>query len=180
MIGLGDRPEDFFMHRAVGAIRRLRKQVASGKGWGRWRSFQRHFPASMKYLYRTPKSVLAELRDRWLRIHPCPACTCAQTAADRTCDLLVRGLKDAGTRSVYSEGSGVCFQHLPWTLKFTASLEIRRVLLHSQRVRLEILAWELAESNRKDNWSVRYENKGWEQTAWRRAVAQYSGTLAIY
>jgi hypothetical protein len=180
IIGLKDRPEDFFMHRAVGATRRLRKQVASGKGWGRWRSFQRHFPASMKYLYRTPKSVLAELRDRWLRIHPCPACTCARTAAGRTCDLLVRGLNDAGTRSVYSEGSGVCFQHLPWTLKFTASLEIRRVLLHSERVRLEVLAWELSEFSRKNNWSVRYENKGWEQTAWKRAVAQYSGTLAIY
>jgi len=28
--------------------------------------------------------------------------------------------------------------------------------------------------------SVRYENKGWEQTAWKWAVAQYSGTFAIY
>jgi len=49
----------------------------------------------------------------------------------------------------------------------------------TQRVRLEVLAWELGESNQKDNWSIRYENKGWEQSAWKRAVAQYSGTLAI-
>jgi hypothetical protein len=167
------------LRRAVEAVRRLRKQVASGKDRGLWRSFQRHFPETLKYLCRPPKSVLAELRERWLRTHPCPACTCAQTAADRTCDLLVRSLEDAGTRSVYCEGSGVCFQHLPLTLAFTASADVRRVLLHSQRVSLEILAWELAESSRKVNWSVRYEDKGCEQTAWRRAVAQYSGTLAI-
>ena len=178
-VGLEDKPEDSLGRRAVGAARRLGKQVASGKGRGTWRSFQRHFPESVKYLYRSPKSVLAELRERWLRTHPCPACRCAQTAVERTCDLLVRGLEDPGTRSVYCEGSGVCFQHLPLTLEFAASEDVRRVLFHSQRVRLEVLAWELAEFSRKVNWSVRYENKGWEQSAWKRAVAQYSGTLAI-
>ena len=178
--GLEDKPEDFLMRRAVEAARRLRKLEASGKDLRAWRSFQRRLSASMKYLCRPPKSVFAELRTRWLRTNPCPACACARTAADRTCDLLARGLEDAGTRSVYCEGGGVCFQHLPLALEFTASLDVRRVLLHSQRVRLEVLAWELAEFDRKMNWSVRYENKGWEQTAWKRAVAQYSGTLAIY
>ena len=177
--GLENKPEVSFIRRAVGAARRLRKRVASDKDRGAWRSLQRHFPETMKYLYRSTKSVLAELRERWLRTHPCPACRCAQTAAERTCDLLVRGLEDSGTRSVYCEGSGVCFQHLPLTLAFIASVDIRRVLLHSQRVRLEVLAWELAEFSRKVNWSVRYEDKGSEQSAWKRAVAQYSGTLAI-
>jgi hypothetical protein len=64
-------------------------------------------------------------------------------------------------------------------LEFAASEDVRRVLFHSQRVRLEVLAWELAEFDRKYNWSVRYENKGLEQSAWERAVAQYSGILAI-
>jgi len=179
-IGLEDKPEDSVTRRAVGAARRLRKLEASAKDLRAWRSFQRRFSASMKYLCRPPKSVLAELRERLLRTHPCPACRCAETAADRTCDLLARGLEDAGTRSVYCERSGVCFQHLPLALEFTASLDVRRMLLHSQRIRLEVLAWELAEFDRKVNWSVRYENKGWEQTAWKRAVAQYSGTFAIY
>ena len=178
-IGLEDKPEDSFIRRAIGAARGLRKQVASDKDRRPWRSFQRHFTESVKYLCQSPKSVFVELRERSLRTDPCPACTRVRTAAERTCDLLVRGLEDAGTRSAYCEGSGVCFQHLLRTLEFTASLDIRRVLLYSQRVRLEILAWELAEYNRKDNWSVRYEKKGLEQSAWERAVAQYSGTLAI-
>jgi hypothetical protein len=178
-IGLEDRPEDSVTRRAVVAVRRLRKQVASGKDLRAWRSFQRHFTESVKYLCQSPKSVLVELRERWLRTHPCPACTCAQTAAERAGDLLARGLEDAGTRSVYCEGSGVCFHHLPLALEFAASEDVRRVLFHSQRVRLEVLAWELAEFSRKVNWSVRYEDKGSEQSAWKRAVAQYSGTLAI-
>jgi hypothetical protein len=178
-IGLEDKPEDSVIHRAVGAARRLRKQVASGKDLRAWRSFQHHFIESVKYLCQSPKSVLVELRERWLRTHPCPACTCAQTAAERAGDLLARGLEDAGTRSVYCEGSGVCFHHLPLALEFAASEDVRRVLFHSQRVRLEVLAWELSEFDRKYNWSVRYENKGLEQSAWERAVAQYSGILAI-
>jgi hypothetical protein len=178
-VGLKDKPEDFFMHRVVGAARRLRKKMALEKDRRTWRFFRRHLPESMKYLCQPPKSVLAELRERWLRTHPCPACTCEQTAADRTCDLLVRGLEDSRTRSVYCEGSGICFQHLPLALKLTTNLDVRQVLLHSQRVRLEVLSWELTEFSRKDNWSVRYENKGWEQSAWKRAVAQYSGTMAL-
>jgi hypothetical protein len=79
------------MRRAVEAARRLRKQAASGKDRGTWRLFQRHFPESIKYICRPPRFVLAELRERWLRTHFCPACTCARTAAERTCDLLVRG-----------------------------------------------------------------------------------------
>jgi hypothetical protein len=179
-VGLEDKPEDFLLRRAVGAARRLRKQVASGKDQGAWRSFQRHFAESVKYLCQSPKSVLIELRERSLRTHPCPACTCVQTAAERACDLLARGLEDPGTRSVYCEGSVVCFHHLPLALEFAACEDVRRVLFHSQRVRLEVLAWELSESSRKVNWSIRYENKGSEQSAWERAVAQYSGTLAIF
>jgi hypothetical protein len=177
--GLENKPEDSFIRRAMGAGRRLRKQVSSGKDRRTWRLFQRHFPEGMKYLCRPPKCVLGDLREPWLRKHSCPACTCARTATERTCDLLVRGLEDAGTRLAYCEGSGVCFQHLPRTLEFTDSVDIRRVLLHSQRVRLEVLAWELAELDRKDSWLQRYEKKEWEQTSWKRAVVQYSGTLAI-
>jgi hypothetical protein len=65
-VGLEDKPKDFLMRRAVEAARRLRKQVASGKGQGLWRSFQRHFTESVKYLCQSPKSVFVELRKRWL------------------------------------------------------------------------------------------------------------------
>jgi len=177
--GLENKPEDSLIRRAIRAARGLRKEVASDKDRGPWRSFQRHFTESVKYLCQSPKSVLIELRERSLRTHLCPACTCVQTAAERACDLLARGLEDPGTRSVYCEGSGVCFHHLPLALEFAACEDVRRVLFDSQRVRLEVLAWELSESSRKVNWSVRYENKGSEQSAWKRAVAQYSGILAI-
>jgi hypothetical protein len=178
-IGLEDKPEDSFTRRAVGAARRSRRKASSGKDLTAWRSFQRHFTESVKYLCQSPKSVLVKLRERFLRIHPCPACTCVQTAAEKACNLLARGLEDPGTRLVYCEGSSVCFHHLPLALEFVASDDVRGVLLHSQRVRLEVLAWELSEFSRKVNWSVRYENKGSEQSSWKRAVAQYSGTLAI-
>ncbi len=176
---LEKKPEDSFIGRGIAATRHLRKRMAPGHDHGSWRSFPRHLMESVKYLCRPPGSVLVELRERSLRTFPCPACSCVQTAVERSCDLLVRGLEDPGTRLAYLEGSGVCFSHLPMALEFARNHEVQRVLLDSQRVRLEILAWELAECSRKVNWSVRYEEKGFEQMAWERAVAQYSGMLTI-
>jgi len=50
-----------------------------------------------------------------------------------------------------------------WRLKFRS----RSMHADAQQFPLEVL-------------SVRYENKGPAQSAWKRAVAQYSGTFAIY
>jgi len=48
-------------------------------------------------------------------------------------------------------------------------------LLSAQIARLRVLEWELEESSRKNNWSVRYEPKGPESDVWRRAAYKFCG-----
>jgi hypothetical protein len=172
---LGDKPEDSPLLRVPGAIRYLRRRMRSDKKQRAWWRFQRLFMTSLKYVFRSPASLLAELRQQSLRENPCPACRCVQTARDRTCDLLIRSLADPDTRSAYEQRSGICFRHLPRALEFADDEETSRFLLQTQRVRLSILAWELEECSRKRDWSVRYESKGPEHSAGFRAAVQYSG-----
>ena len=174
-VALEDKPEDSLWLRIPGAARYFRRRMRSDEKQRAWWRFQRLFTASLKYIFRSKASLLAELRQQSLRESPCPACRCVETARDRTCDLLVRSLRDPDTRSAYGQGSGICFRHLPRALEFTDDEETSRFLLRTQKVRLSILAWELEECSRKRDWSVRYEPKGPEHSAGFRAAAYYSG-----
>lgn len=174
---LAFKPPDSMSHRFAGAIRQLRDVRQFGENRPlEPPSFRNRLKASLKYLSQSPAQILPGLRERWLReVSSCQACECIMTAGDRTCDLLARGLGDPVTRSLYSEGGGVCFRHLPGVLKFARRREAFGTILDTARVQLELLEWELTKFLRKQNWSVRYEPKGWEGSAWRRAVSQYSG-----
>jgi hypothetical protein len=124
---------------------------------------------------RPPKRVLAGLLESVIRPYPCPACGCLDTAAHRTCDLLVRGLADPDTLDVYQESDGLCFHHLSLALGFCKDAAVAGSLVRTQRTRAEVLQWELQEYGRKQSWTLRYEPKETEQDAWRRAVSQYVG-----
>ena len=79
----------------------------------------------------------------------------------------------------YEQGDGVCLQHLPLVLRRCREGSVAQIILRAYRARHEMVAWGLAEFLRKENWSVRFEAKGPEQTAWVHAVAHYSGSPAI-
>jgi hypothetical protein len=174
-VALGDKPEDSLWLRIPGAARYFRRRMECGEKQRAWWRFQRLFLASLKYVFRSKASLLAELRQQYLREDPCPVCRCVETARDRICDLLIRSLEDPDTRSAYEQGRGICFRHLPRALEFADDEAISRFLLQTQKVRLSILAWELEECFRKWDWSIRYESKGPEHSAGFRAAAHYSG-----
>lgn len=125
----------------------------------------------------SPTRKLARLRDVAFRRAECPACHHLESVSHRMSALMVRALDDRNARGSYLQSSGVCLRHLPLVLSSCQSRPARTVI-DAARVRLEILRWELDESLRKLNWSVRYESKGHEQTAWARAVEQAVGSLA--
>jgi len=50
-------------------------------------------------------------------------------------------------------------------------------LFKAQIIRLRLLEWELEEASRRLNWSVRYESKGPEGSAWQRAGHQFCGSI---
>ncbi len=111
---------------------------------------------------------------RAFRVEPCPLCRAVETARERTSALLSASLGDSAVRRAYQAGDGVCLRHLPAVLAQARGDEAR-LLLHTARVRLSVLNWELAEFLRKQSWDVRYEAVGPEGTAWRRAAASLSG-----
>lgn len=122
-----------------------------------------------------PQKVLNAVRQRFLRQGACPACRYLDTVADRTGELLARGLGDPDTRRMFEASSGICLRHLPRVFRAAGRPEIAGLVLHVQRVRLEVLQWELTEFDRKRNWALRYEPLGFEASAWSRAVEHYSG-----
>lgn len=119
---------------------------------------------------------LAELRGPvvWSRL--CPACRFQEERVERVADLLDRALGDSGSARRYEDTSGVCFRHLPLAIRRCTDPSNVRLLLHTQYTRIAVVHWELEEYWRKSDWTHRWEPKGDEQSAWRRAVAQYTGT----
>jgi hypothetical protein len=132
--------------------------------------------AALAAALRRPSTVLAELRERLLRRHECPACRAAGTAARRMTELVAVGLGDAETRNAYERSSGLCYRHLPLACEAVRDGQQLRTLAATQRARLEVLQWELDEALRKESWSARHEERRAETSAWRRAAAQISGS----
>ena len=121
---------------------------------------------------------LAELREPMVQTRLCPACWFQREHADRLADLLDCALGDAGIARRYEDAPGVCFRHLPLAIRRCTEPSHVRLLLRTQYTRVAVMHWELEEYWRKRDWTHRWEPKGDEQAAWRRAVAQYTGTDA--
>ena len=108
----------------------------------------------------------------------CPACTAADAALDRKADFFVDALKDAGVRSSYTDSDGFCGAHLTAALAAAREAEPRvgSFLLADRRRRLEQLAHELAEYDRKRDHRYAHEPKGAEQRSITDVIRLYGGS----
>jgi hypothetical protein len=139
--------------------------------------FGRRWLQAIRLAAESPANRLAALKAQLLLPHECPACRYLQTITLRQGRLLALALPDAGTWSAYERSVGVCLPDLTVVLSAISDRDQATSLVRTSLTKLEILAWELDEAGRRQSWSVRYEPKGGERTAWLRAAAQLSGAV---
>ena len=123
----------------------------------------------------SPQARLDALRAVAFRTDLCQACTYVHTITRQRLDLILRALEDSAGRKAYHAGWGLCLRHCIEAANLAEVPAALAELLSAQIGRLRILEWELEEASRKQNWSVRYEPKGPENDAWRRAAYQFCG-----
>ena len=123
----------------------------------------------------SPQARLESLRAVAFRADECQACRHVRTITRQRLDLILRALEDSVGRKAYRESFGLCVRHCVEAAQLAEVPHALDELLSTQIARLRILEWELEEGLRKSSWSVRYEPKGPEAEAWRRAANQFCG-----
>jgi hypothetical protein len=123
----------------------------------------------------SPKEKLHSMRAIAFRGEACQACMHIETIASRRLELILRVLEDPAGRKAYHAGWGLCLRHCVQAATLAEVPTALTELLSAQIARLRVLEWNLQESSRKDNWSIRYEPKGAESEVWRRAAYQLCG-----
>jgi hypothetical protein len=169
--GLDQRPPRTFLARWWRGTGDARHAKPGGRRLNGWQALHVGFQQGRLSL----EQRLANLRDSLLRPHPCPVCRFQHERIERVADLLDRALDDPGTAQRYQRAAGVCFRHLPLALAASSGPATAGLLLRAERTRIAVIHWELEEYWRARDWAHRWESKGDEQTAWRRAVGQYTG-----
>jgi hypothetical protein len=151
------------------AVSGLARRDDRGVSW--WARARR----ATRALVRRRRSALAlgvapVVRERW-----CDACRAVADAEGRELDLIRVALLDRATVARYEASHGLCLRHVLALPEEVGWGVPRRVL----EARLRALAWELDNACRKASWSVRYEARGGEATAWLRAPAQLDGRVFL-
>jgi hypothetical protein len=123
----------------------------------------------------SPQQRLDGLREIAFRDDICEACSHIRTTTRQRLDLILRALEDAAGRKAYRGATGLCLRHCVEAANLAEVPAALAEVLSAQIARLRMLEWELGEASRKIDWSVRYEAKGPEQDAWRRAAYQFCG-----
>jgi hypothetical protein len=123
----------------------------------------------------SPRARLDALRVVAFRADECEACRHIRTVTRQRLDLLLRALEDPLGRKTYHTAHGLCLRHCIEAANLAEVPAALAELLSAQIARLRVLEWEIGEASRKSNWSVRYESKGLESNAWRRAAYQFCG-----
>lgn len=171
--GLRFRPSE-------GALQRLRQgllvwcgaeNVDFGADWGRPPSRRQKIAAVLV----SPQARLDGLREIAFRGEICEACSHIRTVTRQSLDLILRAMEDPAGRKAYHAASGLCLRHCVEAAGLAEVPAALTELLSAQIARLRLLEWELGEASRKIDWSVRYEAKGPEGDAWRRAAYQFCG-----
>jgi hypothetical protein len=129
----------------------------------------------LKAALERPESKLERVRAVALRAVSCGACACIQTTTRQRLDLILRIVEDPLGRKAYHAAAGLCLRHCIEAADAAEAPQALAELISAQIARLRVLEWELNEASRKASWSVRYEPKGPETDAWRRAAQQFSG-----
>lgn len=143
-----------------GELRRVLDRLAVVPSERRWRQRQ----------------VAAEFdiaRGEFVAAHFCPACHARDGVERSQLELVLAAITVAPVRERYLRAHGLCARHALLADKRDGGAAVRA---HAQ-ARLEILAWELRESERKRAWSYRHELAGPEQHAWLRVIAQVDGRV---
>jgi hypothetical protein len=107
----------------------------------------------------------------------CPVCARLDTARDRALALLPAALGSRRGGDAFERGYGLCVRHLAGALAADPPSATRALLTQAADARLATLEWELGETMRKNAWQFRPEQHGAEQTAWRRALLRFAGSL---
>jgi len=131
----------------------------------------------LKRILSGPRRRLREARRVLARGVRCPVCARLTVASDRTLSLLFALLEDRQHLATIESSYGLCLKHFSRALALNPNPEVRAILVAVENAKLARLQWELEESLRKAAWNYRPEAKGTEQTAWRRAVLRFSGSL---
>lgn len=123
----------------------------------------------------SPEARLDALRVVAFRADECEACRHIRTVTRQRLGLILRALEDPLGRKAYHAAHGLCLRHCIEAANLAEVPAALAELLSAQIARLRLLEWELEEASRKVSWSVRYEAKGPESEAWRRAAHQFCG-----
>lgn len=126
---------------------------------------------------RGPRQRVRAARAAVSRPPRCFVCERLAVARDRSLSLLFALLEDRQHRAVVESGYGLCLKHFSRALGLRPVPAIRAIFVEVEAAKLARLQWELEEYVRKVAWNVRPEPKGTEQTAWRRALLRFSGSL---
>lgn len=124
-----------------------------------------------------PHRRLRRAREVLARDSHCSVCRRLSLAEARTLELLFVLVDDPRLRPVVSGGYGLCLKHFARAMGLAPAPAVRRALVEIEIARLARLEWELEEAARKVGWESRPEAPGTETTAWRRALAKFSGSL---
>ncbi len=162
--------------RALGAAL-VEVDMARGALLPRPRPERERLTERLHRILREPRRRVEAARDVLARGLRCPVCERLAVARDRALALLLALLADRRHRAAFADGYGLCIAHLAQALAWDPKPETRRLLVEVEDARLASLEWELAEAMRKTAWQFRPEAKGAEQTAWRRALLRFSGSL---
>ena len=106
----------------------------------------------------------------------CRACLAAETVERRETELLHVLLGDRRVAERYAVSHGICVHH---ALAASPDAPAADPLRGRTIVRLQTIAWELDELQRKGGWDFRHESPGPEATAARRALAQVDGRVFL-
>lgn len=125
--------------------------------------------------YYGPHERLALAREIVARPIGCAVCARLNVATERALDLPLGLLEERRYRIAFENGYGLCMKHFSRVLARAPAGPIPGVLARVQSAKLARLGWELEETLRKEAWNARPESKGTEQTAFKRAIARFSG-----
>jgi hypothetical protein len=111
-----------------------------------------------------------------LRRPQCPVCRRMETAARRALELIGALLLEDVHARAFHVGYGLCVPHYLLAQHLALPPATAAVIEDVEGARLAELEWTLAETQRKDSWSMRPETRGAEQAAWREALRRFAGT----
>lgn len=106
----------------------------------------------------------------------CHVCRLMHRLETTSVSRLVGGLAEAEFQSAYAASDGLCLPHLRRALAGCEDAGAVRCLVETAAAHLEPLVRDLGEYVRKYDWNNRQEARHpWEEAAWLRAVAFFSG-----